>query len=619
MKTSLLVAVSAISLLWGDAALAQRAVDPQADRDSLTPLTLNTPIQSALTQGSHITPRPDPVIYADYALTLAKDQSVRIDLTTSVFDAYLELYSDGQKGAEPLAYDDDGGPQGMDARLRFTAEEAGLYIVRVRPFDGTEGGQYVLTVTEPVARDYPAGPTVVMGNDLSGRLDGNSALSDDEERYAPYSWTARAGERVAISLASSDFDPLLKVGQIRNGRFAKLAENDDGPEGLDSYLVFTAPAAGTYYVMAMSMAADAEGEYQLRFSEPPEAARSRPISFDQKVNGRLTDQSGVGFASQKADQFRFSGRAGQRISATLTSNDFDAYLELYDADGGTLATDDDSGGNLNARLIHRLDKDGDYILEARGLSDATGRYDLELKLVPPPPAPVAIQFGQTLQGELKSSSGVDDAGHAYGGYTFDGRKDQRVQVNLRSGDFDAMTELGLHPADGEDFKVLESDDDGLMQGTDSRLNFILPEDGRYEVRALGLAADSTGLYSIELVDRGPEPKPGSLLVPSVARGSLSDLDSLTDEGQSYDAYEFKTKADEKLRFSVISATFDAMVEVGELNDGDWRSIEVDDDGLSGNHARLDWTAPRDGTYQVRVRGYRPGSSGDYSLIVERQP
>ena len=70
---------------------------------------------------------------------------------------------------------------------------------------------------------------------------------------------------------------------------------------------------------------------------------------------------------------------------------------------------------------------------------------------------------------------------------------------------------------------------------------------------------------------------------------------------------------------MISAAFDAVVEVGEDKDGDFRSLAEDDDSLSDTHARLDWTVPRDGTYVVRARSYAPASTGDYVLIVERQP
>ena len=74
MKTSLLVAVSALSLIWGDAALAQRAVDQHALGERLSPISLNVPIDHALGDGSYRTPGRDAVIYADYGLRFDRDR-----------------------------------------------------------------------------------------------------------------------------------------------------------------------------------------------------------------------------------------------------------------------------------------------------------------------------------------------------------------------------------------------------------------------------------------------------------------------------------------------------------------------------------------------------------------
>jgi hypothetical protein len=62
-----------------------------------------------------------------------------------------------------------------------------------------------------------------------------------------------------------------------------------------------------------------------------------------------------------------------------------------------------------------------------------------------------------------------------------------------------------------------------------------------------------------------------------------------------------------------------VVEVGEEKDGDYFKLEEDDDSLSDTHARLNWTAPRDGSYVLRARSFGSNSTGDYVLITERQP
>src|SRR5262249_14393602 len=60
-------------------------------------------------------------------------------------------------------------------------------------------------------------------------------------------------------------------------------------------------------------------------------------------------------------------------------NEFDAYLRLEDAAGKELAEDDDSGGNLNARIIFSCTKDGNYKVICTCFSEATGNFTLSVK------------------------------------------------------------------------------------------------------------------------------------------------------------------------------------------------------------------------------------------------
>ncbi|WP_312146688.1 PPC domain-containing protein [Brevundimonas sp.] len=604
---ALFAAVSAIALLSSGVVFAQTPTD----------IRIGAEVRGRLEEGDARTRGGDAYRYDDYRVQLRAGQRLQAELRSSDFDAYLEAYAEGRTSGDSLASDDDGAGSGTNARLRFTPESDGVYIVRARPFSGLETGAYTLALSERVAPRQPRPGRISIGGDVSGRLASGDAEDEDGARFDAYAFRANAGDRVAILLESDAFDPLVRVGRMVNGGFVQAAQNDDGAgKGLNSYLVFTAPQAGEYVIQAASVSGDAEGDYRLSLEQGPPAPQARSIAIGEEVSGRLDEDSAQSDSGAPADLYRFTGRAGQRVAISLKADDFDSFLELFDANHNSLATDDDSGGELNARLTFVLPDDGDYLIEARGFSDATGAYDLKLDEVAPPPPPTAISFGQTVQGDLKEGGATDDAGRLFDGYAFSGIEGQRVQAIMRSGDFDALLQIGKA---GEEFEELASDDDGLRQGTDARLTFTLPEDGDYILRALPYSGEGKGLYSLEFADRGPEPGPGSLLVGSTARGSLSEADAMNDEGVSFDAYTFKAKADEKLRFTMISPAFDAFVEVGEDKDGDFRSLAEDDDSLSDTHARLDWTAPRDGTYVVRARSFAPGSTGDYVLTVERQP
>jgi hypothetical protein len=566
----------------------------------------------------------DDYRYDDYRITARAGQRLEIVMRAEAFDAYLSIYADGETDGEPLAEDDDGLGEGTNSRLRFTAADAGTYVLRARTLSGLDGGAYALSLAErsPAPR-APRPQTIRLGGEAQGQLSGDDPEQDQGSAYDAYVFRARAGDRLAISLASEAFDPVVRVGRAqRGGGFDELAMNDDAPGGgLDSRLIFTAPDSGEYVVRVTGLAEESTGAYTLKLEEGPAAAPTAAIAVGDTVRGELTAEDGVNDQGARADAYRFQGRAGQRIAALLSSEAFDTYLQLFrETEGGrvSIAEDDDGAGEgTNSRLAATLDDAGTYVIEARAFGDGSGAYTLTLTETAPPPPATPLGFGETVQGEITADDPKTDDGKGYDAYGFSGAAKQRVQIIVRSGDFDSYVEIGRP---GETWEALASDDDGLGEGLDSRLNFTLPEDGDYVIRAMPLASDGKGLYSIQLIDRGPEPLPGSILVGATARGALNEADAVNEEGAYFDAYELQAKGGEKLRLTMVSNAVDALVEVGRVqDDGGFESLASDDDGLSDTHAQLDWTAPEDGVYVVRARSYAPGAVGDYALTIEKQP
>jgi len=609
-RPSLAAAVSTLALLC--------AVAPAVAQDAQS-LRIGATVNGALTDADGKA-ADDEYRYDDYRFEARAGQRLEAILRSDAFDAYLAVYADNADD-EPLATDDDGLQDDTNARLRFTAERGGAYILRARNLSGLEGGDYSLSLQErgPAPRaPRPAG--IRVGATETGELTARDAEQDDGGRYDAFVLRANAGDRVVVTLDSSAFDPLVRVGRMNGSDFVEIGSNDDAPGGgLNSRLIFTAPTAGDYIIRATSLE-DGLGRYELGVSEAQPAPPSKPIAVGDEIKGELGSDSPVNDGGQRADTYRFTGTNGQRVAIELKSGDFDAYLTLRRASDETVVAEDDdgAGSGTDARIARTLDADGDYVIEARGFSeDAEGDYMLKLTETAPPPPPAAATFGQTVEGEITDEDPQGDDGKRYDAYAFTGTEGQRVQAILRSGDFDAYLEVG---AAGDAFEALASDDDGLAEGTDARLNFTLPSDGEYIVRASPLDSEGKGLYSFELSDRGPEPKPGSLLVGGTVRGSLSNSAALSDEGAYFDAYRFQAKKDEKLRLTMVSNAFDSFIDLGKTDDdGDFSSLATDDDSLSDAHAKLDWTAPEDGWYVVRARAYGPNQTGAYALTVERQP
>lgn len=560
--------------------------------------------------------------FDDYRFTATRGQRLEAILRAESFDAYLAVYAEGGLDAEPIATDDDGLGEGTNARLRFAAPQDGAYILRARSFHGLESGDYSLSLKERgPAIAAPAPGPITLGAPVDGTLAAGDPEQDDGVPYDAYAFDASAGDRIAIRLASEAFDPVVVVGRTdAGGDFTELARNDDAPTGgLNSYLVFTAPATGAYVVRATPLSADPLGGYQLSLEAGPPPVETRPVAVGDTVEGALAADDGVNDAGVRFDGYRFTGRADQRIVVEMSSDDFDTYLALVGPDGATLAEDDDGAGEgTNSRLTHTLAAAGDYVIEARAFGDeATGAYTLKVTETAPPPPPQPLAFGATVQGEITDADPKDDEGRGYDAFVFSGEAGRRVQIIMRSGDFDTFLQIG---AAGDDFTAQASDDDGLREGTDSRLIHTLEETGDYVVRASPLGGEADGLYSIELVDRGPQPRAGSILIGATARGELTENDGITEEGGYFDAYRFRAKAGEELRITMASNDFDAVVSVGEdSEDGAFEALASDDDGLSDTHAKLEWTADEDGWYVIRANSFDPRQLGPYVLTVERQP
>lgn len=557
--------------------------------------------------------------YDAYRIRGRAGQRLEAVMRSEAFDSYLEVFAPGSD--ESFASDDDGLGEGVNSRLRFVVPSDGEYTLRARTLGGLEGGGYSLSLTErPPAPRAPRPTAISMGRELSGELTDRDPEADNEEgAYDAYVFRARQGDRFAISLKASDFDPFVRVGRMERGSFVRLAENDDSPSGgLDSYLIFTAPSSGEFVIQAQALGGEGRGSYTVGLSEAPAPLPAAPIAFGASVDGRLGSETGVNESGVRADAYRFTGAAGQRIDATLNSHAFDAYLELFDASGQSLDQDDDGGvEGTNSRIIFTLPAAGEYTLQARALSgNGDGAYTFALGEAVPPPAATPLAIGETLRGEITAKGPQDEEGRGMVEYRFSGTEGNRVQIVMRSGDFDAYLQVGHADAP---FEALGQDDDGLGEGTDSRLNFILPKTGDYIVRATPLSSGSEGLFSIELLDKGPQPQPGSILVGATARGTLTDTDAIAEDGALFDAYAVRVSEGEKLEVTLTSNDFDAYLDIGRESDGSWNSVASDDDSLSDTHAKVEWTVEDAGTYVIRARSFASGATGAYALTVSRKP
>ncbi|KLE34675.1 pre-peptidase C-terminal domain-containing protein [Aurantiacibacter luteus] len=213
-------------------------------------------------------------------------------------------------------------------------------------------------------------------------------------------------------------------------------------------------------------------------------------------NGRLAMGEGVdGRLSRGNATYTIQGRAGQRLRAALSSDDFDTVLRLR-GPGGFEMENDDSGGTLNSMIDALLPVDGAYSLTVASYNnEGSGAFRLGT-MDPAHPtggnAP-AIAMGQSLTGALTRSDGTALSGEFVDYYAFAGRQGQRVTFDLTSDSIDTL--LSVHMPDG---RVETNDDISGVENTDSRLSITLPADGTYHVAASSFGRNVTGPYELRL-------------------------------------------------------------------------------------------------------------------------
>jgi hypothetical protein len=118
----------------------------------------------------------------------------------------------------------------------------------------------LLTAAVPAAAQQPR--TVAIGQVVTSQLDAADPALEDGSRYETWSFEARAGQLLIISLGSAEFDTYAYLGEGTGTEFREISSNDDSMDFTDSTIEFRVPRDGTYLVRAGAFG-DGMGEYKM--------------------------------------------------------------------------------------------------------------------------------------------------------------------------------------------------------------------------------------------------------------------------------------------------------------------------------------------------------------------
>ena len=311
-----------------------------------------------------------------------------------------------------------------------------------------------------------------------------------------------------------------------DGNRVGTSRDDNGGEGRNSLVTFTAEEGGTCYVAA-GASGSKTGTYTLSVAEDPDLAADASTSGTVAVGGSVTGEIE---RTNDRDWFAVTLEAGKTYLIDLKGKDTDdgtledPYLHgVFDADGNRVGTswDYDSGEGRNSRTTVAVEADDTYYVQADTIGDGTGTYTLSVAEVPPAPeepaaqrqasqAPAAeaaddyeagtntsgtVAVGGSVTGEVERTNDRDwfavmlEAGKTY---TIDLKGKVTGDGTLGDPYLD-----GIYGADGNRIDGTRDDDSG--ERYNSLVTFTAETSGIYYVAADAYGSD-TGTYTLSVAE-----------------------------------------------------------------------------------------------------------------------
>ncbi len=187
-----------------------------------------------------------------------------------------------------------------------------------------------------------------------------------------YSFDAKKGDNITISLESSQVDVYLRLGDSKGNQ---LAENDDiSDSNVNASIEFTIPKNGQYVIAVLAYD---KGPYTLTLdSDASSNGSNSNVNENQNLNYGDTVK-GQTIDIDTPIVYTFSGKANDTVQISLTSSTVDTYLVLADANGKSIAENDDiDDKNTNSYIEAVLPANGNYQIGVFGYDK--GAFELKL-------------------------------------------------------------------------------------------------------------------------------------------------------------------------------------------------------------------------------------------------
>ena len=460
----------------------------------------------------------------DYQLTdVTVGELITIEVSSTDFEIYSELVNaDTGEIIEEYSEEYSSDEEGIHSKLSFLAAEGINYTVRVSSEEEEETGQYTLAATTSTPPDL----TVTQTN-----VPTIAALDENIE----VSWTV-TNVGMGITTANNWYDSVYlsddeNFDSSDTYLTSRSTSSDTPLEAGDSYTAnhnITIPRTAEIGDRYLLFVTDIIDYYGYTYSEQYETdeinnVTAVPIKItlpnlvvsdanNSILTGSLTDSDTLNptRTGSYSDDYQLTDVVvGEVITIDLTSDEFDTYLYLINADTGEIIrSNNNSSTETNSRIRFIASSDINYIARvSSSYKEEVGSYQLSASAGLPPEVVGTIS---AVDGTITGSLSTEDSFNPnYGENYFiddyqltDVTVGELITIELSSTDFEVYSEL----VNADTGKIIEkysreysSDEEGIHL----KLSFLAAEGINYIFRVSSEEEEETGQYTLAATASAP--------------------------------------------------------------------------------------------------------------------
>lgn len=473
---------------------------------------------------------------------------------------------------------------------------------------------------------------IILGEKIEGNLSINSPkLEADNSPYQSFLIKVKKGQRLKITINSSDFMPFFNLGKIESNKICSICINSNMIDNNNSIAIMDILEDGELNLRITTNKPDNYGKFSFttQLDEIPKFA-PKQINFDQKITGILQYDDELGDNSDLMDNYFIKLEANDFVEIKLDSDDFDPHLVIIN-DDGFYKIDFNGGKNNNSKINFHAPKTGIYYIHALSELLKTGKYELKISKITQekPIKSIPILFGRKNFYSLYTDDIETNEGDDFHAKRFKlmAKKGKKYWIDAQSTEIDLKMEIGTQTKDGNFYVIQEDDNSG--ESSNPLIFFTAQEDGEYFLR-IGESLNSNN----KIVEKSGKQKIGnfSLNIKEAIENPLPKNAKIIHLGQAvkdkFIASGPRDNENKLIKFYSLYLNSGQNIEVSMQNDlkakkpvnphieigiGKPDKYEILFSKEENNIAKINFTPNKTQNYLIIARAQSPVSNGDFII------